>query len=47
MKLRMRVVIYTEMEDDETIEDAADRALNVIEGAGMNVYAYDGLELVD
>ena len=47
MKLRMRVVIYTEMEDDETIEDAADRVLNVIEDAGMNVYACDGVELVD
>lgn len=47
MKLRMRVVIYTEMEDDETIDDAIDRVLNGIYGAGMNVYAYDGVELVD
>ena len=47
MKLRMRVVIYTEMEDDETIEDATGRVLNGIYGAGMNVYAYDGVELVD
>lgn len=47
MKLRMRVVIYTEMEDDETIDDAVGRVLNAIYGAGMNVYAYDGVELVD
>lgn len=47
MKLRMRVVIYTEMEDDETIDDAMGRVLSGIYGAGMNVYAYDGVELVD
>lgn len=47
MKLRMRVVIYTEMDDNETIDDAIGRVLNAIYSAGMNVYAYDGVELVD
>ena len=47
MMLRMRVVVYEPMDDDDTIEDAEDRVLEKIESMGMKIASFDGVEVTD
>jgi len=45
---RMVAAIYLPMEKDETKEQAEDRALELIEDAGMEIYSWwDAEEVID
>lgn len=44
---RIHAVIYMPMEDGETQEQAEDRFLEKIEDAGMEVYTWTDVQIVD
>ena len=44
---RMVAAIYLPMEENETQEQAEDRALELIEDAGMEVYSWWNTEIVN
>ena len=44
---RMLVALYLPMEENETQEQAEDRALELIEDAGMSIYSWSDTEVIN